>query len=152
MIDIGIDTVIGGRYSFYPNGRLQSYKFFANDSVYTYNEEYSLSGILERSQGKPLMYKIIKEAGKDSAFFKFYLSALNKDYEEIKVTFENDKKISIRIINDTTFSNTKLISFGCDIRGYQDFNITSEIVYREICTGKTKKFVDTLQLHNDIQK
>jgi hypothetical protein len=137
---------LAGEYSFFKNGNLKSYKFFASLTAYTYNEEYDVKGQLLRTDGIPLVKTIVREVNKDSVLLIWYLFSLNKTYQEMDANTKEKMNYQIELKEDTTFSNMKRASFGFSLKDFSEFEIYIHTKYRQTCNDSIKQVYDTLSL------
>ena len=94
LYDAGWDSLKGGAYLFYPNQLLKSYTFYQN-KVPVYSENYDELGYLIKTQGSPMVDRVINELGEDSAYVEVYffnpnMSRINM-YSQIKYTDDCNK-------------------------------------------------------------
>jgi hypothetical protein len=144
LIDKGEDSTIGGTYYFYKNGSLQSYKFFGSYSTYTYNEEYDLKGKLVRTEGNPIVYRNIKEVGKDSAVVTYYIYAYNKFFFGPKILINDSSKVDLRLEDDTLYSNMLSASVGFNTKGLSFISLYLEVSYINHCIEGGELLKDTM--------
>jgi hypothetical protein len=144
--DTGLDGVKVGAYYFYPNGELNSYKFFQTDSAYNYDELYDKSGQIARIVGKPLVNTEIREVNIDSTFITFYFFSLHKVYKTMEIVTTTNLKSAIKLIDDTLYSNMKVATFGMNTKGLVKFKIYSSCEYVNECTLRSEIIRDTLSL------
>jgi len=167
VADIGIDSIIGGEYSFFQNGLLKSYSFLVQradisqkihpgatlvkssaDSsnviwYSTYSEIYDSTGKLIKTYGHPLVYSDI-HIMKDSVFIKMYFFTFNKEYEKIVLTDKNHRPYSITLQNAPMLSNMELVSLGHKSNGEKDFVAFVQAEYKDKCSLTEQKFFDTV--------
>lgn len=167
IIDIGIDTIIGGEYSFFKNGLLESYSFIVQSAkntekihpdallvkpsadssnmiwYSTYSELYDNAGKLIRRFGQPLVYTDI-HIMKDSTFIKMYFFTFNKEYTKILVTDKNHIPYKTTIQIAPLFSNMRLVSLGYKSKGEKNFVAFVRADYKDNCSSKQNVIFDTL--------
>lgn len=144
--DKGTDSIRAGYYSFYKNGDLKAYSFFATTQAYTYHEEYDVIGGLTRIEGKPLVNYNVELISKDSVFFQLYFFALNKKYENLNISANNVKMFNLSLTDDTLYSNMKVVSFGLNVKGIENIKVYLDVKYINACTQKKETLKDTIAL------
>jgi hypothetical protein len=144
--DKGVDSIKGGVYFFYENGRLKGYNFFENMQAYTYNEQYDETGQLIKIIGKPLVDTKIREVNADSAFIRLYFFSLQKTYKKLSVSINDTLKLYLDLKNDTLYSNMKIASFGLNTKGLSQIEIHFSVDYKNECTNQNEIVRDTLSL------
>ena len=145
--DKGKDSIVGGYYSFYANGHLKSYQYFANLEAYVYSEEYDKNDELSKVEGVPLVHNTIILTG-DSISIKMYFFSLNKKYTKINVVTHDKRILALPIIDDSLYSNIKVASFKYfNLKGNQDIVSYIDVEYQNICDNKSTGFRDTISLH-----
>lgn len=110
--DNGYDGGKGGAYYFYPDGKLQFYRFFQTDSAYNFQEKYDRTGNVLKTIGSPFVDARIREVNLDSAFFVLCFFSLHRTYQKILVTTSTHLKFSLGLEKDTIYSNMQIASFG----------------------------------------
>ena len=146
VLDKGKDSIIGGAYFFRNNKKLESYKFFGSKNGYTYSEEYDINGNLVHTTGSPIVYRNIKEIGKDSVFITYYLFAYNKVYFQPKFSINDSSRIDLHLEEDTLYSNMMCTSTGINIKGLSDFKLYFEVSCIDHFAEEGELLKDTLVL------
>ncbi len=141
------DSVIGGYYTFYPNGHLKSYHFFINMVTYVYKEEYDINGEQRELEGIPLVYNIAEFPNRDSLYIKAYFFTLNKNYGQISVKTMNGRSFLLHLQKDTLFSNMSYVYFGFDFGGFENIEVYFSASYENTCLNKLDWVRDTIHLH-----
>ena len=144
--DKGVDSIVGGYYTFYGNRNLKSYYFLkdANTSIYT--EQYDSAGLLMYEEGHPLVHKAA-ELIDDSLTIKLYFFVLNKKYSKINIV-NSDRIIPVKLQEDSLFSNGSVAKFVIrNLHHEQDINAYIDVEYANECTGEIKSFRDSVNLH-----
>lgn len=144
--DYGRDKTKAGAYYFFPDGKLQCYKFFETDSAYDYMEEYNEQGQLVRVLDNPLVDVRIREVNADSAIIGYYLFSLNKNYRDAKVVVNNGLAFNPDLEDDTSYSNMKSFSISLNTKNLTRFKIIFSCNYENACTLKKHGIKDTLRL------
>lgn len=145
MINIGVDST-NGVYSFYKNGHLQHYRFFANSKAYTYSEEYDENGKLIKIEGNPLVYNTIELKTKDSIFFELYFLDLQKQYGTVNITTNSNQSFNLTLKNDSVFTNMKYASFGINRKGLNHIRVYVNAEYQIKCNSTVNILRDTMAL------
>lgn len=133
-------------YYFFPNGQLESYKYFQSDSVYTYEEKYDQNGQLAKIIGKPLVNRDIREVNRDSARFRFSLFSLHKTYKNIKAITSYNENLDLDLKEDKFCTNVKSAIFAMSTKGLTAFKIYFSAEFENECTGKSGVLADTISL------
>jgi hypothetical protein len=144
--DYGRDKIKAGAYYFFPDGKLQYYRFFETDSAYDYEEEYNEEGELINSTGNPLVDVRIREVGMDSAIVGYFLFSMNKNYRNAKVMITNGRVLYPNLVDDTAYSNMKSFFLSLNTKNLSRFKIIFSCEYENPCTSETHSIVDTLPL------
>ncbi len=149
--DRGLDSLTRiGYYTFYKNKNLKSYRFFATNDAYTYNEEYDIDGNLKKTEGGPLVFTNIKEIGKDSAFFQLYFSRLNRVFDDsVLISMDNRNIFKVNLIDDSLRSYISISSFGINTKGFKKFKVYISTNYVNSCNYKKNTLLDTLAFTKD---
>lgn len=145
VINIGIDST-NGVYSFYKNGHLQHYRFFANSEAYTYSEEYDERGRLIKMEGNPLVYNTAELKTKDSIFFELYFSDLQKKYGTVNITTNANQNFNLVLKSNSIFTNMKYASFGINRKGVDHIRIYVNAKYQIRCDSAVHILRDTIAL------
>ena len=140
------DKTKAGAYYFFPDGKLQFYKFFETDSAYDYMEEYNERGQLVRVLDNPLVDVSIREVNADSAIIGYYLFSLNKNYRNATVTISNGLVFTPDLKDDTSYSNMKSFSISLSTKNLSRFRIIFSCNYENTCTFQKHSIEDTLPL------
>ncbi len=144
--DIGIDSIVGSSYSFYPNGQLKGYDFFIGKDTAIYKAQYDSLGRLKFQRGEPMVRKTAELSG-DSLAIKFFLLTLNINYKSIVISFPDSMNIPLKLTVDSSFSNVQAVTFV--LRGLTEpkiINGTFTIDYENICKKEPRKFIDSIRL------
>jgi hypothetical protein len=145
--DKGNDSLKGGEYSFNEKKILKSYKFFKTKNAYSYNEEFDSDGNLIKTEGRPLVDKKIREVNKDSAIFYFYFFSLNKEYNGINISLNNENIWqNVSPHKDTLYSNMSVVSLKMNTRNLKQFKIYLHVTYYDACKSKIEEFADSILL------
>ena len=143
-----------GSYSFYENGLLESYKFFGNDTGYSYNEEYDKNGGKIHAEGKPLVLRNIKDVSRDSIYISLYFSSINKIYDSLLVSINDLPNSILHLKPDTTYSNMLIASEGINVKGLDTISVRLMISFKVKCNSKINILKDSIFLyrHNDVHE
>jgi hypothetical protein len=144
--DYGRDKTKAGAYYFFPNGELESYKFFETDSAYDYEEKYDSMGQLVKTIGRPLVDVRVREVNIDSAIVGYYLFSLHKRYRNVKVLISTGQVFFPALKDDTSYSNMKSFSINLSTRNLTRFGIAFSCDYENTCTLQKYSIQDTLRL------
>lgn len=148
-----VDKVNGkphfGKYAFYNDGMLHSYKFFGNALGYSYNEEYDESGKLVNIEGSPLVLRNIKDVNRDSIFVQFYFSSINKTYDSLNVRLNRIPYTRLKIEPDSTYSNMMKASSGFNVANMDTIKFYLVANVRSNCKNDIGKIRDTFFLVTD---
>ena len=109
------DSVTVGAYYFYPNGILQSYKFFASATKYQYNEEYDSLGNITLIEGSPLLLHIFHNIDSSIVRFTFLFSTLHKEYENINIRTNTGVQFGAYLVKDPVFTNMMSVTFDLPV-------------------------------------
>lgn len=141
-----------GSYSFYENGLLESYKFFGNDSGYSYNEVYDKNGKKIHAEGKPLVLRNIKDVSRDSIYISLYFSSINKIYDSLSVSINDLPNSILHLKPDTTYSNMLIASEGINVKSLDTISVGLLISFRVKCSSEINILKDSIFLytHNDV--
>jgi hypothetical protein len=165
--DIGEDTITGGYYTF-KNGFLKSYYFLTKyETGYTpksgdelleedrglnktsfcsYAELYNDEGQLTKTVDVPLVYRYVNHIRADSICVNAKFFALNKTYGDIHVATNSGYRSTIKLTNDTLFSNMKQACFQFYFGRKEDVRIYITGSFVQTCSRETTKFADTILL------
>lgn len=144
--DYGRDKTKAGAYYFFPDGKLQYYRFFETDSAYDYQEEYNEEGELVKTIDNPLVDVRLREVNIDSAIIGYYLFSLHKRYRNAKVLISTGQVFNPDLKVDTSYSNMKSFSISLNTRGLSRFGIVFSCDYENTCTLQKYNIQDTLRL------
>jgi hypothetical protein len=161
--DVGTDTVVGGYYEFYKNGKLKSYDFFFDrkedtsqefmkkygDSIISlsaYGEYYDTTGKLKSVKYNPFVYSLIRIKKNCIVNFKLYFFSLDKEYQRINVTTSNDKKYQLQLLPDTVFTNMKFVTFDIDGQGLDSIYAFVSAEYKNLNWGTNEILTDTVPI------
>jgi hypothetical protein len=134
-----------GLYTFDKNEVLRLYRFFINEKLYKYLEEYDQYGNVVRREGNPLLFYEISQGIKDTVIFNGYLYGLNSKYEYLWLETNFKDTIEPRnLYQSKKHSNLKCFSIKLPV----SYKLDSLIVYTKgtIVNNNNKKkydFVDT---------
>ena len=145
LYDSGWDSIKGGAYLFYPDSRLKSYTFYQNQKP-VYREEYNENGVMTRSEGSPMVDRIVTEENLDSAFFQIYFYKLQKTFQNLKITINKKPPLLFPLADDSVYSNIKVVSFGLNTQDLTNLNIYSRLEYINDCSKIDHVLSDTLLL------
>jgi hypothetical protein len=145
ITDASSKTPYFGSYTFDSTGRLISYKFFGNDSAYTYNEELDNYGAVTFCEGTPLVYREIDDLSNDSIAVSLYFSSILRSYDSVTFAVNGESFRSI-LTKDTTFSNMLSIKRGFDVSNFDTINILINAAFQNTCNKKRQQLNDTLLL------
>ena len=146
LADAGWDSTKGGVYSFYPDEKLKSYTFYQNNKKAVYREEYSENGVMTHSEGSPMVDRIITEVNLDSAYVQIYFFRLQKTFQRLKITINHNPVLQFPLIDDSLYSNIKVVSFGLNTSNMTNLDIYSRLEYMNDCTKIDHVLTDTLRL------
>jgi hypothetical protein len=144
--DYGRDKTKSGAYYFFPDGKLEYYRFFETDSVYDYEEEYNDKGDLINSGENPLVDIRITEVNVDSAVVGYCLFSMNRHFRNAKVMITNGLVLYPSLTDDTSYSNMKSFSVSLNTKNLSRFNLIFSCNYENSCTIETRSMTDTLRL------
>ncbi|HTN17147.1 MAG TPA: hypothetical protein VL092_05670 [Chitinophagaceae bacterium] len=159
--DLGTDTIVGGFYEFYPNGKLKNYEFFYDrkedssaafikqygDSIISfsaYGEYFDSTGKLERVQYNPFVYSLIRIKKDCIVNFKLYFFALDKEYDFINIRTSNDKQFKLKPQPDTLYTNMKFVSFETEAKGLDSLFAYVSADYKNLNWGTHQTLSDTV--------
>ncbi len=144
LVDKSKDSVIVGAYYFYPNGNLQSYKFFASTKTYDYNEEYDSSGNLTLVEGSPLVLKSFRQKNDSVVRFTFFFSTLHKEYSNVNIKTNNGFEFAAELIKNPVFTNIKSITFDLPVaQTFSNTEIYTSCHLTNTCLNKQWSLRDT---------
>ena len=148
LYDEGWDSLKGGAYLFYPNQFLKSYTFYQNKSA-VYTENYDDLGYLVSTQGSPMVDRVINELGQDSAYVQVYFYKPMKSFQQLNIKINNNAAVNYTLENDSTYSNTKSVTFGINTSDLNHINMYSQIKYMDDCTKIEHILSDSIFLVKD---
>ena len=148
LYDEGWDSLKGGAYLFFPNEFLKSYTFYQNKAA-VYSEVYDEHGYLVRSQGSPMVDRVINEIDLDTAYVQVFFYKTMKTYQDLSIQINKNAPVHYALENDTLFSNMKSVTFGINISGMDRINMYSRIVYIDDCTKAEHILSDSVFLIKD---
>src|SRR4030095_15112752 len=145
--DVGPDSVRGGHYSFYKDGKLKEYKFFTSKDVSNYSEKYDSSGRLTKLTGEPLVHKGAGLSG-DSMILRYYLLTLNRNYKSITFSMPGQKDTLLQLQRDSSFSNVSVVRYVVkDLGTEKNIKGVFKIDYENRCEPKDSRILlDSLNL------
>jgi len=146
LADAGWDSTKGGVYAFYPDEKLKSYSFYQNNKKAVYREEYNKNGVMTRSEGSPMVDRIITEVNLDSAFVQIYFFKLQKTFQPLQITINHNPVLQFPLTDDSLYSNIKMVSFGLNTENMTSLNIYSRLEYMNDCSKIDHVLTDTLRL------
>jgi hypothetical protein len=144
--DKGIDSAIGGYYTFYENGILKEYLFFVRRDTVNYREQFDSLGNIMHIYGEPLLRKTAEVSG-DSLIIAWHFFALNKDYQSVDLITEKGIT-SLQFAKDSLFSNAEIVRHV--IKGLveeQDIDGYLIVKFKNRCTGELKTIRENMGLH-----
>jgi hypothetical protein len=148
LYDEGWDSLKGGAYLFYPTELLKSYTFYQNKTA-VYSENYDEHGYLVRTQGSPMVNRVINELNLDTAYVQVFLYKTMKTYQDLSIQINNNAPVHYKLENDTLFANMKSVTFGINISDLNKINMYSRIVYTDDCNKVEHVLSDSLFLIKD---
>ncbi len=146
LYDSGWDNSKGGAYLFYKDEKLKSYTYYQNLKKPVYREEYNENGVMTRSEGSPMVDRIISEVNLDSAFFQIYFFKLQKTFQKLKITINKNPPLLFPLLDDSVNSNIKVVSFGLNTKDLTNLNIYTHLEYLNDCSKINHILSDTLLL------
>jgi hypothetical protein len=146
LYDSGWDSVKGGAFVFYPDDKLKSYTFYQNNRKAVYREEYNENGLMVRSEGSPMVDRIITEINLDSAYVQIYFFKLQKVFQSLKITINHNPPLLFPLADDTAYSHLKVVSFGLNTKDMTNLSIYSRVEYLDDCSRINHVLSDTLLL------
>ncbi len=146
LYDSGWDTLKGGAYLFYPDDKLKSYTYYQTGKKPVYREEYSENGVMERSEGSPMVDRIITEINLDSAYVQIYFFKLQKTFQKLNITINKNLPMQFSLVDDSVNANIKAVSFGLNTKDLTNLDIYSRVEYLNDCSKVDHVLSDTLLL------
>ena len=145
LVDKSNDSVTFGVYYFYPDGKLQSYKFFASSTKYQYNEEYdSKSGNITLIEGSPLLLHLFRKIDNSNVRFTFFFSSLNKEYKNINIKTNTGVEFDAELLPNAVFTNIKSVSFNLPVvKTFNNVEIYTNCEITNTCLNKQSILKDT---------
>jgi hypothetical protein len=167
--DLGTDTIVGGFYEFYPNGRLKNYEFFYDrkedtsrafmkqfgDSIISYSaygEYYDSLGNLERIKYNPLVYSLIRIKKDCIVNFTLYFFSLDKEYETVNILTSSNKEFQVKLLPDTLYTNMKYATFDTEGQGLDSVTAYVTAKYKNLNWGTTEVLKDTVLVQLCLRK
>ena len=167
--DLGTDTIVGGFYEFYPNGKLKNYEFFYNrkedtsqafmkkygDSIISYSaygESYDSLGNLERVKFNPFVHSLTLIKKNCIVNFTLYFFSLDKEYETIEVKTSSNKKYQLKLLPDTLYTNMKYATFETEGQGLDSIYAYVTAKYQNLNWGTTEILKDTISVQLFLRK
>ena len=148
LYDAGWDSLKGGAYLFYPNQLLKSYTFYQN-KVPVYSENYDELGYLIKTQGSPMVDRVINELGEDSAYVEVYFFNPKKSYQQLNIKINNNAPANYSLAKDSSYSNMQSITFGVNTSNMSRINMYSQIKYTDDCNKVEHVLSDSIFLIKD---
>ena len=145
LYDAGWDSLKGGAYLFYPNQLLKSYTFYQN-RVPVYSENYDELGYLVKTQGSPMVDRVINELGEDSAYVEVYFFNPKKSYQQLNIKINNNAPANYSLGKDSSYSNMQSITFGFNTSNMSRINMYSQIKYTDDCNKVEHVLSDSIFL------
>jgi hypothetical protein len=149
LADPGWDSTKGGVYLFYPDGHLKSYTFYLNDKKPVYREEYNENGVMVRSEGSPMVDRVITEVDLDSAYFEIYFFGLQKTFRPLQISINHNTPIPFTLTADSTYSGIRSVAFGLNTKDMTRLDVYSRVEYLDDCSKADHVLTDTLRLLKD---
>ncbi|MDP4213601.1 MAG: hypothetical protein Q8926_13320 [Bacteroidota bacterium] len=146
LYDAGWDSARGGAYLFYPDDKLKTYTYYQSGKKPVYREEYSENGVMERSEGSPMVDRIITEINLDSAYVQIYFFRLQKTFQNLKITINRNPPMQFPLVDDSVNANIKEVSFGLNTKDMTNLDIYSRVEYLDDCSKIDHVLSDTLLL------
>lgn len=146
IVDRGTDSVSEvGYYTFFSNGNLRSYRFFATKQAYVYSEEYDQFGNIISILGTPLVYRKTRIINKDSSVISYFFSTLNRTFSEsVNISINNRISFTKKLNEDNLRSSMMNIIFGLNTKGLNDVTIHLSTQYSINCSKDIVYLKDTL--------
>ena len=101
---------------------------------------------MTRSEGSPMVDRIITEVNLDSAWIQIYFFKLQKTFQQLQITINHSPALHFSLVDDSLYSNIKVVSFGLDTKGMNSLNIYSRLEYMNDCSKIDHVLTDTLRL------
>lgn len=145
IVDIGIDSSTEvGYYTFFNNGNLKSYKFFATKQAYVFNEEFDQFGKVTLMQGAPMVYRKIRVVDEDSSIIKYFFSTLNRLFDDsVSISVNGKRMLTSKMADDSLRSNMKYAIFKVNTKGLSDVSVLLTSKYTKKCTDEAIILHDT---------
>ena len=144
--DVGPDSAVGGRYSFFDNGKLKEYDFLGKGNVTNYKELYDSTGRLIRQEGGPIIHKTA-QMDADSISIQYYLLTMNRQYKSVTFKLRGNRDSTLNLYSDSLFSNVLVARYVArGLSGTQDVKGVLRVEYDDQCTKVKHIFLDSLYL------
>lgn len=144
LVDKTKDSIIVGAYYFYPDGKLQSYKFFASAKTYDYNEEYDSSGNITLIEGSPLVLHSFRQKNDSVVRVTFFFSTLHNEYSNVNIKTNNGFEFTAELIKNPVFTNIKSTTFDLPVvKTFRNTEIYTSCHLINICLNKQWSLKDT---------
>lgn len=146
IVDRGTDSVSEvGYYTFFNNGNLRSYRFFATKQAFTYSEEYDQFGNIISILGSPLVFRKTRIINKDSSVISYFFSTLNRTFSEcVKISINENIRLTKKMHEDSLRSNMKNVVFGLKTTSLKNVTIHLSTDYSKKCSKDIVSLKDTL--------
>src|SRR4029453_12395480 len=116
--------------------------------IAVYSENYDEYGYLVRTQGSPMVDRVINELGEDSAYVEVYFFNPKKSYQQLHVKINNDSS-HYSLGMDSIFSNMQSVVFGFNTGNLSRINMYSQIKYTDECNKVEHILSDSISLVKD---
>lgn len=147
LVDKSNDSSTGGVYYFYPDGTLQSYKFFTSKTRYQYNEEYDSLGNVILIEGSPLVLHTFRKIDSSIVRFTFLFSTLNKEYRNLNIRTNLGVQFNAELFKNSIFTNVQSVTFDLPVaRTFSKTEIYTNCLLVNSCLDKQWALKDTLSL------
>lgn len=146
IVDRGTDSVSEvGYYTFFNNGNLRLYRFFATKQAYIYSEEYDQFGNIISILGSPLVYRKTRIINKDSSVISYFFSTLNRTFSEsVRISINDSIRFAKKLNEDSLRSNMKNVVFGLNTTGLNNVTIHLSTEFSKKCSKDIVSLKDTL--------
>ncbi len=146
LVDKTRDSFTFGAYYFYPNGILQSYKFFALPSKYQFNVQYDSVGNIVLMEGSPLVLHMFRIIDSSTVRFTFLFSSLQTAYENVDVRSSTGIHFKPKLFDNAVFTNMKSTTFDLtEGKSSEPIEIFTTCEIINSCLNKTWTLRDTFQ-------
>lgn len=144
--DIAIDSIVGGYYTFYPNGYLKEYRFYINRDEFNYKEQYDSSGYFKNSVGNPLVHKGAALDG-NSLILRLYFLEMNWQYDSLDMQLKDSSRVNLELVNDSLYTNMRVAYYTFDsLTPEKKIEAYLRVNYKNKCTGEVTKLTDSINL------